>query len=160
MTVEDVSNQTDHFSHGKGGKDRSDPEAFDVAEEEEGQSGSHGEAGHVEGDLDSGVGYFEDLSCFTREQVGRDDRESAAVGECNSDAEDDIAHDKVTDLISESHWKTGKGSFVDIQHLAEGKADYEAEEVGRNEFFSKDHQDSHECALENVGPGAECHSWE
>ena len=74
MTVEDVSNQTDHFSHGKGSKDRSDPEAFDVAEEEEGQSGSHGEAGHVEGDLDSGVGYFEDLSCFTREQVGRDDR--------------------------------------------------------------------------------------
>lgn len=35
MTVEDVSNQTDHFSHGKGSKDRSDPEAFDVAEEEE-----------------------------------------------------------------------------------------------------------------------------
>ena len=106
MTVEDVSNQTDHFSHGKGSKDRSDPEAFDVAEEEEGQSGSHGEAGHVEGDLDSGVGYFEDLSCFTREQVGRDDRESAAVGECNSDAEDDIAHDKVTDLISESDRKS------------------------------------------------------
>lgn len=62
-----------------------------VAEEEEGQSGSYGEAGHVEGDLDSGVGYFEDLSCFTREQVGRDDWESAAVGECNSDAEDDIS---------------------------------------------------------------------
>ena len=100
MTVEDVSNQTDHFSHGKGGKDRSDPEAFDVAEEEEGQSGSHGEAGHVEGDLDSGVGHFENLSCFTRKQVGRD------------------------------------------------------------EFFSKDHQDSHKCALEDVGLGAECHSWE
>lgn len=56
MTVEDVSNQTDHFSHGKGSKDRSDPEAFDVAEEEEGQSGSHGEAGHVEGDLDQALG--------------------------------------------------------------------------------------------------------
>lgn len=47
MTVEDVSNQTDHFSHGKGSKDRSDPEAFDVAEEEEGQSRqSQGDAGH------------------------------------------------------------------------------------------------------------------
>ena len=114
MTVEDVSNQTDHFSHGKGSKDRSDPEAFDVAEEEEGQSGSHGEAGHVEGDLDSGVGYFEDLSCFTREQVGRDDRESAAVGEGNSEADDEIAHDKIDDLVSDPHRETREGGLIYI----------------------------------------------
>ena len=160
MFIQYIAYHADDLTHRKRGENRSDSKTFDMTEETEGQSRGHGEAGHVEGDLDSGVGYFEDLSCFTREQVGRDDRESAAVGECNSDAEDDIAHDKVTDLISESHWKTGKGSFVDIQHLAEGKADYEAEEIGWNEFFSKDHQDSHECALKDVGPGAECHSWE
>lgn len=160
MFIQYIAYHADDLTHRKRGEDRSDSKTFDMTEETESQSRGHGEAGHVEGDLDSGVGHFENLSCFTRKQVGRDDRESAAVGECNSDAEDDIAHDKVTDLISESHWKTGKGSFIDIQHLAEGKADYEAEEVGRNEFFSKDHQDSHKCALEDVGPGAECHSWE
>ena len=114
MTVEDVSNQTDHFSHGKGSKDRSDPEAFDVAEEEEGQSGSHGEAGHVEGDLDSGVWNIQNIGHFSRKEVCRDDRKSAAVGEGDSEADDEIAHDKIDDLVSDSHREAREGGLIYI----------------------------------------------
>ena len=100
VSVQYIAYHTDDLTHRKRGEDRSDSKTFDMTEETESQSRSHGEAGHVEGDLDSGVGYFEDLSCFTREQVGRDDRESAAVGECNSKAEQQVADTK----IDNSHW--------------------------------------------------------
>ena len=114
MSVQYIAYHADDLTHRERSEDRSDSKPFDMTEETESQSRGHGETGHVEGDLDSGVGYFEDLSCFTREQVGRDDRKSAAVGEGNSEADDEIAHDKIDDLVSDPHREAREGGLIYI----------------------------------------------
>ena len=135
MLIQSIPNHTDNLTHRKRSKDRSDSKSFDVAEEEEGESGCHGEAGHVEGDLDAGVWNFQDVGHLTWEQVCRDDRESAAVRKGDSETENQVAYDEVDDLVSDAHRKSCESRFVYIEHFAEGEAYNEAEKVGRDKFF-------------------------
>ena len=114
MFIQYIAYHADDLTHRKRGEDRSDSKTFDMTEETEGQSCGHGEAGHVEGDLDSGVWNLQNIGHFSWKEVCRDDRKSAAVGEGNSEADDEIAHDKIDDLVSESHRKSCESCLVDI----------------------------------------------
>ena len=114
MFIQNISDHADDLTHCKCGKDCSDSKTFDMTEEEEGQSSCHGEAGYVEGDLDSGVWNLQNIGHFSRKEVCRDDRKSAAVGEGDSETENQVAHDKVDDLVSESHRKSCESCLVDI----------------------------------------------
>ena len=55
MFIQYIAYHTDDLTHRKRGEDRADSKTFDMTEETESQSCGHGEAGHVEGDLDSGT---------------------------------------------------------------------------------------------------------
>ena len=68
----------------------------------------------VEGDLDSGVWNLQNIGHFSRKEVCRDDRKSAAVGEGNSEADDEIAHDKIDDLVSDPHREAREGGLIYI----------------------------------------------
>ena len=114
VIIQNISDHADNFSHCECGEDRADSKPLDVPEEEEGQSGGHDEAGHVEGDLDSGVWNPQNVRHFPRKQVCRNDRETAAVGEGDSDTENEIAYHEVCDLVSESHRESREDSLVDI----------------------------------------------
>ena len=112
--IQYIAYHADDLTHRKRGKDRSDSKTFDMTEETESQSRSHGEAGHVEGDLDSGVWNLQNIGHFSWKEVCRDDRKSAAVGEGNSEADDEIAHDKIDDLVSDPHRETREGGLIYI----------------------------------------------
>ena len=114
MFIQYIAYHADDLTHRKRGEDRSDPKTFDMTEETESQSRGHGEAGHVEGDLDSGVWNLQDIGHFSRKEVCRDDRKSAAVGEGNSEADDEIAHDKIDDLVSDPHREAREGGLIYI----------------------------------------------
>ena len=100
MFIQYIAYHADDLTHRKRGEDRSDSKPFDMTEETESQSRGHGEAGHVEGDLDSGVWNLQNIGHFSRKEVCRDDRKSAAVGEGDSEADDEIAHDKIAVLYT------------------------------------------------------------
>ena len=114
VSVQYIAYQADDLTHRERGEDRADSKTFDMTEETESQSCGHGEAGHVEGDLDSGVWNLQNIGHFSRKEVCRDDRKSAAVGEGNSEADDEIAHDKIDDLVSDTHRETREGGLIYI----------------------------------------------
>ena len=114
VSIQYIAYHADDFTHRKRGEDRSDSKTFDMTEETESQSRGHGEAGHVEGDLDSGVWNLQNIGHFSRKEVCRDDRKSAAVGEGNSEADDEIAHDKIDDLVSDPHREAREGGLIYI----------------------------------------------
>mgnify|MGYP007087061180 CR=1 FL=1 len=98
--IQYIAYHADDLTQRERSEDRSDSKTFDMTEETESQSRGHGEAGHVEGDLDFGVWNIQNIGHFSRKEVCRDDRKSAAVGECNSKAEQQVADTK----IDNSHW--------------------------------------------------------
>ena len=114
MIIQYIAYHADDLTHRKRGEDCSDSKPFDMTKKTESQSCGHGEAGHIEGDLDSGVWNLQDVSHFSRKEVCRNDRESAAVGEGDSEADDEIAHDKIDDLVSDPHRKSCESCLVDI----------------------------------------------
>ena len=65
VSVQYIAYHTDDLTHRKRGEDRSDSKPFDMTEETESQSRGHGETGHVEGDLDSGVWNLQNIGHFS-----------------------------------------------------------------------------------------------
>ena len=114
MFIQYIAYHADDLTHRKRGEDRSDSKTFDMTEETESQSRGHGEAGHVEGDLDFGVWNIQNIGHFSRKEVCRDDRKSAAVEEGDSEADNALAHDQIDALVSESHRKSCESCLVDI----------------------------------------------
>lgn len=62
MFIQYIAYHADDLTHRKRGEDRSDSKTFDMTEETESQSRGHGEAGHVEGDLDFGVWNIQNIA--------------------------------------------------------------------------------------------------
>ena len=114
MLIHLVTDHADHFSHGKCGKDRTDSKSVQMSEDDASHQSCYGKAGNVIADFDPGIFYLCDICQFSRKQVCRDDRKSAAVGEGDSEADDEIAHDKIDDLVSDSHREAREGGLIYI----------------------------------------------
>ena len=125
MFIQNISDHADDLTHCKCGKDCSDSKTFDMTEEEEGQSSCHGEAGYVKGDLDFGIRLFNDLGEISWEQVGWDDREFAAVGKGDTEAEDQIACHKVEHPKGNGKRQCVDPDLMNIYHFSKGKTGYE-----------------------------------
>ena len=110
--------------------DLTDSKTFDMTEETESQSCGHGEAGHVEGDLDSGVWNLQNIGHFSRKEVCRDDRKSAAVGEGDANADQHIADDKIEHAPSQCGRENIDPIFVQVQKFAKSKANNKTAQIG------------------------------
>ena len=86
MLIHLVTNHADHFSHGKCGEERADSESVQISEDDAGHQSCYGKAGNVIADFDPGIFCLRDICQFSRKQVCRDDRKTAAVGKCDPDA--------------------------------------------------------------------------
>lgn len=91
------SDDADTFAHGKGGEDSADAQSFDVTEAEKCHAGGDGQADNVKGDFDPRVADVGNLRTLSREEVCRDDRHLAAVGQRDAKGDDDVAQDKIKD---------------------------------------------------------------
>ena len=95
MQIHLVTDHADHFSHGKCGKDRTDSKSVQMSEDDASHQSCYGKAGNVIADFDPGIFYLCDICQFSRKQVCRDDRKTAAVGKCDPDAQEPVADDKI-----------------------------------------------------------------
>ena len=68
-----------------------------MSQEDERHPRRDGEADDVERDLDLGIAHAEDLREFAREQVGRDDRQVAAVGKDDAEGDEEVTDGEVED---------------------------------------------------------------
>ena len=100
MLIHLLTNHADHFSHGKCGEDRADSESVQMSEDDAGHQCCYGKAGNVIADFDPGIFYLRDICQFSRKQVCRDDRKTAAVGKCDPDAQEQVADDKIKYPVS------------------------------------------------------------
>ena len=154
MLIHLVTDHSDHFSHGKCGEDRTDSKPIQMSEDNQGHQSCYHKAGNVVANLDSGIFYLRDICQFSREQVCRDDRQTAAIGKCDSDAQKQVADDKVNYPVTNGCRQDVNPHFMYIEHLAECKSDNEAKKIRCYEFLSHDHQRQYQKSLENVSPGS------
>ena len=97
MTIHLVSDHSNHFSHRKCSKNRTDSESVQMSEDDASHQSCYGKAGNVIADFDPGIFYLCDICQFSRKQVCRDDRKTAAVGKCDSQT-----YQKITDYKIDS----------------------------------------------------------
>lgn len=140
MLIHLVTNHADHFSHSKCGEDRADSESVQMSEDDAGHQRCYGKAGNVIADFDPGIFYLRDICQFSRKQVCRDDRKTAAVGKCDPDAQEQVADDKIKYPVSNGCRQNAYPHFMYIKHLAECKSNDKAEKIWCDEFLPHDHQ--------------------
>ena len=140
MFVEFFPDKSDYFSHGKCGQNGANSKSFDASETNACDQCGGCQTYDIKGYFYFWVFEIFDGRQFSWKEIRRDDRQSAAVGKCDSEAEQQITDDKVKD----SHWnvirKNGNPSFVNIQHHAERETNHETKQIFCYEAFTKDHQ--------------------
>ena len=127
MLIHPVPGDSHTFSHGESGDYSSDAKAFDMAETEACEGGSDNKADHIEADLDPWVSHRGDLGQLPGEKISRYDWHFTAVGDSDSNAEQNIACDEIKDAPANGCRKNVDPQFMYIQHLAEDEAHNEAE---------------------------------
>ena len=103
-----------------------------MSKTEKGHAGGKKKAGYVKGDLDFWVRTFDDPGEVSWEQVSWDDRELAAVGKGNTEAEDQITCCKIKYPEGNGKRQSVDPDFMDIYHFSESKTCYKAEQVAGN----------------------------
>ena len=95
MFIQPVPCDSDAFSHGKGGYNGTNSKSFDMPETESGEGSSDNQADYIEADLDFWICHRSDLGQFPWEKVSRDNRHFAAVGNSDSNTDQNVACNKI-----------------------------------------------------------------
>ena len=95
--VNPFTNQSNAFAHGESSQYGAYTKTGDMTEKEEGHAGCDDEAGNVISNFDFGIGQLRDIYYFAREKVCWDNRQFAAIRECDAEAKDEIAQHKIED---------------------------------------------------------------
>lgn len=95
MFIQPVSCDSDAFSHGKGGYNSTNSKSFDMSETESGEGSSDNQADYIEADLDFWICHRSDLGQLPWEKVSRDNRHFAAVGNSDSNTDQNVACNKI-----------------------------------------------------------------
>ncbi len=77
--VDPVTHESHGLAHGKGGKDRSETEAVQMSQKRKGHNARYGKAAHVKEYLYLRVSRAAYVRHLAREEIGRYDRQMAAV---------------------------------------------------------------------------------
>lgn len=160
VSVHPVPGDAYTFSHGESSYHSTDAKPLDVSKTEAGKGSGDCKTDYVEADLDLRISHGSDLGQLPWEKIRRHDRHFTAVGDGDSDAEQNVAYNKVKDTPAYSCRKNIDPQFVHVQQFSENEADHEAEQIGGDKFFSKDHQGEYQKSLEDVCPGSKADPWE
>ena len=106
-----------------------------MSQAEEGHAGGNKKAGYVKSNLDFGVRLFNDLGEISWKQVCWDDREFAAVGKGDTEAEYQVACHKVKYPKGNGKRQSIDPDLMDIDHFSESETCYKAEQVAGNKAF-------------------------
>ena len=136
MLVHPVPGDSNTFSHGEGGYYSTDPKAFDMAKTEACEGCCDDQTDHIETDLDLRICHRSDLGQFSREKICRDDWHFAAVGDGDSNAEQNVACDKVKNTPAQCGRKNVDPQLMYIQQFSKNKSDHKAEQILCDESFS------------------------
>lgn len=104
-----------------------------MAEAKESHAGCDQKTKNIEGDLNLGIRFFDDLGKISWEQVGWDDGELAAVGKGNTEAQDQVAGDEVKYPQGNTKRQCIDPDPVDIHHFSKSETSYKAEQIAGNE---------------------------
>ena len=140
MVIHLITDHSNHFSHGKCSQDCTNSKSVQMSEDDTGHQCSHCKADNIEADLDSGILYFCDICQFPRKQICRDNRQTSAVGECDSYAQKQVADNKIKYPVTNSCWQDINPHFMYIKHLTECKSNNKTKKIRCNKFPSHDHQ--------------------
>ena len=95
MFIQPVPCDSDAFSHCKGGYNGTNSKSFDMSETESGEGSSDNQADYIEADLDFWICHRSDLGQLPWEKVSRDNRHFAAVGNSDSNTDQNVACNKI-----------------------------------------------------------------
>ena len=126
-----------------------------MPQSEECQRGGHRQAGYIEAYFYLRIANSGDIGKLPGEQVGRDYRQTAAVGQRNPYAQDNVAKQEPHNAPWQAVRQDVYPHFMNVEQYSENESHNEAEQVGRDEFLPHYHQRQHKQTLENVSPGAE-----
>ena len=155
MPVYKIAADANGFSHCESSGNSAYAKTLDTAECKERQRSRNNKTAYVKRYLYFWVADPGYLGKFSREQIGRSYRQAAAVRECYSDAEKNIAYDEPHDTPAKTARENVYPGFVQVKQLAENESDNKAEKIGRNYSFSHYHKAENEQTLENISPGSE-----
>ena len=105
MFVHPVSGNPNTFSHGKGGYNGADSKSFNMSKTESGKGSSDDQADYIETDLDPWICHRSDLGQLSWEKIGRNNGHFAAVGDGDSNAEQNVAGNEVENSPADRCWK-------------------------------------------------------
>ena len=92
MTIHLVSDHSNHFSHRKCSKNRTDSESVQMSKDDTGHQCCYCQTGDIKSNLDLGIYYLCDICQFSREKICRNNWQTTAVGKCDSKT-----YQKITD---------------------------------------------------------------
>lgn len=92
MTIHLVSDHSNHFSHRKCSKNRTDSESVQMSKDDTGHQCCYCQTGDIKSNLDPGIYYLCDICQFSREKICRNNWQTTAVGKCDSKT-----YQKITD---------------------------------------------------------------
>lgn len=97
MTIHLVSDHSNHFSHRKCSKNRTDSESVQMSKDDTGHQCCYCQTGDIKSNLDPGIFYLCDICQFSREKICRNDWQTTAIGKCDSKT-----YQKITDYKIDS----------------------------------------------------------
>ena len=97
--VHPFPDRPDHLSHRKRCQNRSDSKSIQMSQEEDRHAGGHRQTDHIKRDLYVGIRGTRNVRQFPREQICRYDRQTTAVRQCNSNADQQIADCKIENTV-------------------------------------------------------------
>ena len=127
MSVHPASDPADNFSHGKGRKDRSDPQAFDMSQKRPCHKDCHCQTGYIKADLYPGISSACILRNLPRKKVCGNNGHFATVYQSNPKADHKIAETEIQNLEENSFGKKLNPAFVDIHRYAKEKSNHKTQ---------------------------------
>lgn len=95
MAVHPFSCDANTFSHGESGNNSTNSKSLNMSKADSGKKGSDSQTDDVKADLDLRVGDGSDLGQLSWEKIRRYNRHLAAVGKCDSNAQQYVAYHKI-----------------------------------------------------------------
>ena len=114
MPIQPVPHNPYGFSHCKCCQHSPNAQAFQVAKEEKRHSGGNGQANYVKRNFNDRIPDVDDLSQFSREKIGWNDRQMASVWQRNAETDQQIAHHKIENAADEMTRQNADPLFMKI----------------------------------------------
>ena len=102
MTIHLVSDHSNHFSHRKCSKNRTDSESVQMSEDDTGHQCCYCQTGDIKSNLYPGIFYLCDICQFSREKICRNNWQTTAVGKCDSQTYQKITDYKINYSVSKA----------------------------------------------------------